>query len=375
MVAGEKYDVLIIGGGLAGLTCALHLSKHNCKVLLIEKQHYPHHKVCGEYVSMEVIPYLNSLGIDPFSIGAKHITNFEISNKEGQLLKTKLPLGGFGLSRFAFDEMLYNAVKEKVTVHCNSVEVVNYSDNQFEIITKDKEIFRANYVVGAYGKRSNIDVDQNRTFIKKKTPWLGVKAHYDFEFKDDTVALHNFEGGYCGLSKTENGAVNACYLTTYKSFGEFGNIEEFQKQVLSKNPYLKEFFANAKPLFKKPLTIGQISFDKKLPVENHIFMIGDSAGLIHPLCGNGMAMAIHSAKIFSDFFLKVLPKEDVDRLDLEAQYTRLWNDTFSKRLKVGRRIQSMLLHPRATSVGFSAAKLFPSIVPNLIKKTHGEPII
>jgi flavin-dependent dehydrogenase len=375
MVAGEKYDVLIIGGGLAGLTCALHLSKHNRKVLLIEKQHYPHHKVCGEYVSMEVIPYLNSLGIDPFSIGAKHITNFEISNKEGQLLKTKLPLGGFGLSRFAFDEMLYNAVKDKVTVHCNSVEVVNYSDNQFEIITKDKEIFRANYVVGAYGKRSNIDVDQNRTFIKKKTPWLGVKAHYDFEFKDDTVALHNFEGGYCGLSKTENGAVNACYLTTYKSFGEFGNIEEFQKQVLSKNPYLKDFFANAKPLFKKPLTIGQISFDKKLPVENHIFMIGDSAGLIHPLCGNGMAMAIHSAKIFSDFFLKVLPKEDVDRLDLEAQYTRLWNDTFSKRLKVGRRIQSMLLHPRATSVGFSAAKLFPSIVPNLIKKTHGEPII
>jgi flavin-dependent dehydrogenase len=375
MVAGEKYDVLIIGGGLAGLTCALHLSKNNCKVLLIEKQHYPHHKVCGEYVSKEVIPYLNSLGIDPFSIGAKHITNFEISNKEGQLLKTKLPLGGFGLSRFAFDEMLYNAVKDKVTVHCNSVEVVNYSDNQFEIITKDKEIFRANYVVGAYGKRSNIDVDQNRTFIKKKTPWLGVKAHYDFEFKDDTVALHNFEGGYCGLSKTENGAVNACYLTTYKSFGEFGNIEEFQKQVLSKNPYLKDFFANAKPLFKKPLTIGQISFDKKLPVENHIFMIGDSAGLIHPLCGNGMAMAIHSAKIFSDFFLKVLPKEDVDRLGLEAQYTRLWNDTFSKRLKVGRRIQSMLLHPRATSVGFSAAKLFPSIVPNLIKKTHGEPII
>jgi flavin-dependent dehydrogenase len=375
MAVGEKYDVLIIGGGLAGLTCALHLSKNNCKVLLIEKQHYPHHKVCGEYVSKEVIPYLNSLGIDPFSIGAKHITNFEISNKEGQLLKTKLPLGGFGLSRFAFDAMLYDAIKDKVTVHFNTVEAVNYSGNQFDVITQDKLSFRADYVVGAYGKRSNIDIDQNRSFMKKKTPWLAVKAHYDFDFKDDTVALHNFDGGYCGLSKTETGAVNACYLTTYKSFGKFGNIEEFQKQVLSKNPYLKEFFENAKPRFKKPLTISQISFDKKLPVENHIFMIGDSAGLIHPLCGNGMAMAIHSAKIFSEVFLKAFKKGTIHRSDLESQYTQLWNETFSKRLKVGRSIQGILLRPRATSVGFAAAKLFPSIVPNLIKRTHGEPIV
>ena len=136
MAAAEKYDVLIIGGGLAGLTCALHLSRANCKVILIEKQKYPHHKVCGEYVSKEVITYLNSLGIDPFSIGAKHITNFEISNKDGQLIKTELPLGGFGLSRYAFDAMLYDAIKDKVSVHFNNVEAVNYNNDQFEVITQ-----------------------------------------------------------------------------------------------------------------------------------------------------------------------------------------------------------------------------------------------
>ena len=376
MTEACKYDVLIIGGGLSGLTSALHLSKANCKVLLIEKQKYPHHKVCGEYISNEVIPYLKSLEVDPFSIGAKHITNFEITNKQGQLLKTQLPLGGFGLSRYAFDEMLFNAVKDTVTVLFNTVEKVIFHDNKFTVTTQDKAVFTADYVVGAHGKRSNIDKDQKRAFIKKKTSWLAVKAHYDFNIKDDTVALHNFDGGYCGLSKTEMGTVNACYLATYKSFGTSGgNIEAFQKQVLSKNPYLKEFFAHAKPLFKKPLTIGQISFDKKLPVENHIFMIGDSAGLIHPLCGNGMAMAIHSAKIFSDFLVTALKKESVNRLALETQYTKLWNQTFSKRLRTGRRIQSLLLHPRATSIGFSAAKLFPSVVPSLIKKTHGEPII
>ena len=86
MTSANKYDVLIIGGGLSGLTCALHLSKANCKVLLIEKQKYPHHIVCGEYVSNEVIPYLKWLGVDPFSIGAKHITNIEITNKDDDLI-------------------------------------------------------------------------------------------------------------------------------------------------------------------------------------------------------------------------------------------------------------------------------------------------
>ena len=137
MTEASKYDVLIIGGGLSGLTCALHLSKANCKVLLIEKQKYPHHKVCGEYISNEVIPYLKSLEVDPFSIGAKHITNFEITNKQGQLLKTQLPLGGFGLSRYAFDEMLFNAVKDTVTVLFNTVEKVIFHDNKFTVTTQD----------------------------------------------------------------------------------------------------------------------------------------------------------------------------------------------------------------------------------------------
>ena len=371
----EKYDVVIIGGGLAGLTCALHLQQSNCRVLLIEKYKYPHHKVCGEYVSNEVLPYLKSLGIDPLNVGAKEITNFEISNKKGRLLQTRLDLGGFGLSRYAFDLMLYNAIKNTVSVVFDTVDDVTFENDLFEVSTQNKERFQATYVVGAFGKRSNVDLKMNREFTKQGSPWLAVKAHYNYDFPDDTVALHNFDGGYCGLSKTETNAVNACYLTTYKSFKRFGNIEEFQNQVLSENPFLKTFFNKAKPIFKKPLTISQVSFEPKKPVENHIFMIGDSAGLIHPLCGNGMAMAIHSAKIFSKIFIKLQKQGPIKRGDLEERYEMEWHHTFSKRLRTGRRIQSLLLHPVATSIGFSAAKLFPKIVPSLIQKTHGNPLV
>ena len=75
----NKADVIIIGGGLAGLTSAIHLAKANYNVLLFEKNAYPKHKVCGEYVSNEVLPYLNYLGFNPFEFGAKRIREFELT--------------------------------------------------------------------------------------------------------------------------------------------------------------------------------------------------------------------------------------------------------------------------------------------------------
>jgi len=372
--AKKCYDVLIIGGGLAGLTCALHLGKARVSVLLIEKYKYPHHKVCGEYVSNEVLSYLQELDVDPFEVGATAISKFQISDQKGRLIETKLPLGGFGISRYAFDELLYEQVKENATIVFNTITEINFSEELFSVKTSTNDSYEAKFVVGAFGKRSNLDKSLNRKFAEQKSPWLAVKAHYEYDMPNNLVALHNFEGGYCGLSKTESGAVNACYLTTYSSFKKIGDIVKFEKEVLSKNPYLNSFFNEATPLFKSPLTISQISFDKKSPIENHIFMIGDSAGLIHPLCGNGMAMAIHSAKLFSELYLTQNGDGNINRSILEQEYTLLWNSTFKKRLKTGRSIQNLLLSSYSTSIGFTIAKLFPNLVPTIIKKTHGNPL-
>lgn len=374
MLKNEIWDLIIIGGGLAGLTCALDLSKSKLKVLLIEKQKYPHHKVCGEYVSNEILPYIKSLGIDPMKHGAKSITKFEISNRNSRKISTDLPLGGFGISRFTLDNLFYQEIKEKIEVIFETVNKIDFIEEGFSVSTNNKE-FLAKYVVGAFGKRSNLDAVMQRGFMQKSSPWLAVKAHYHYHFPEDTVALHNFEGGYCGLSKTETNAVNACYLTTYRSFKRFGNIPDFQNNVLTKNKYLDHFFQHAEPIFDKPLTISQVSFDQKQPVEQHIFMIGDSAGLIHPLCGNGMAMAIHSAKIFAETFSKHFNSITENRIEMEQEYSLKWNQTFSSRLQTGRAIQQLLLRPVATTVGFSIARMFPDLVPKIIRKTHGTPVV
>jgi flavin-dependent dehydrogenase len=366
-----KRDIIVIGGGLAGLTAALNLANNNFKVCLIEKNEYPNHKVCGEYVSNEILPFLNSLGIDPFSVGAKKISKFEITDLKGIPLKVNLPLGGFGISRYAFDNLLFESLQSKAEIIFDTVEKINFEKKYFSVTTQGKEILNADFVIGAFGKRSNLDSFLNRKFMQQTSPWLAVKAHYKYDFPENTVALHNFKGGYCGLSKTESNVVNACYLSTFKSFKKYGDIDIFQKKELSKNPFLDSFFKEAKPIFKKPLTISQVSFQKKKPVENHIFMIGDSAGLIHPLCGNGMAMAIRSAQIFSELFLDALKNNNFDRMKLEEQYTTQWKREFEGRLKTGRFIQRVLMDPFASKVGFSMARIVPSIVPKIIEKTHG----
>ena len=373
-----EFDVIVIGGGLAGLTAALHLAQAGHQVLVFEKQPYPHHKVCGEYVSNEIVPYLERLGVSMNVPETVTIDTLQLTTVSGKCLETELPLGGKGISRFAFDDKIYKkALTKGVRFEFENVSHIKFEDIVFEVFTDKNIIFTSTVVIGAYGKRSGLDRTLNRPFIREKSAWMAVKAHYEYSnFPENKVALHNFRGGYGGLSKTETGAVNFCYLVTYESFQKEKNINDFNTNVISKNPFLNEFLRNAIPLFERPLTIAQISFDTKKNVEGHILMCGDTAGLIHPLCGNGMAMAIHSAKIASELvsvFLKGNQSRR-ERTELETNYQKQWNKAFKRRLWTGRQLQRLLLNQSMSNRALSAVITAPGLVKRLIKKTHGEPI-
>lgn len=369
-------DILIIGGGLAGLTAGIHLSRNNLRVILLEKQAYPHHKVCGEYVSNEVLPYLHQLDIDVYALNPSRIHQFQFSTVTGKTIESQLPLGGFGLSRYTFDQLLYQkAIQSGVVFFRDQVTHVQFDDNAFLVNTLDGKTYTAKIVIGAYGKRALLDKQLQRNFIQKESPWVGVKAHYRATFPNDLVSLHNFEGGYCGLCQVENNVVNACYLANYNSFKKYKNIDAFQKQIMCQNPFLKDFFSEAIPLFEKPLTISQISFAKKQPVEEHILMCGDTAGVIHPLCGNGMAMAIHSAKLASELVIDFFSGQLESRFQLEKRYITAWNTEFKRRLLTGRIVQSLLQNATVASVLLKSLQRLPAILPMLIKQTHGKPLV
>ncbi len=371
------YDTIIIGGGLAGLTACIQLAKQNLKVLVFEKNLYPHHKVCGEYISNEVLPYLDYLGVSINLTDAVSINKLQLSTKKGKSMKIGLPMGGIGLSRYAFDHLLYQkALSVGVSFIFESVTTVVYNDTYFEITTASEKTFKSLFVLGTYGKRAVLDKSLQRDFIHKKSPWLAVKAHYRLDtFPKDTVALHNFRGGYAGLSGIETGAVNFCYLVSYKSFRQEKDIERFNANVVAQNPFLKTFLENAIPLFKEPMSIAQISFHQKQAVENHMLMCGDTAGLIHPLCGNGMAMAIHSAKIAADLLISHFKNKQMTRTALEKEYTRQWNKAFKQRLWMGRQLQRVLLNENLSNSTMALFAKSPVLVHSIIKKTHGTSIL
>ncbi|SHG84050.1 NAD(P)/FAD-dependent oxidoreductase [Winogradskyella jejuensis] len=370
-----EIDVIVIGGGLAGLTSAIHLSKKGFKVLLIEKNGYPKHKVCGEYVSNEVLPYLNFLGFNPFEFGAKRISEFELTTHNNKKITAKLPLGGFGMSRHKMDFQLYQlALKNGVEVLQDIVEDVDFNNDIFQVETKENQIIQSKIVIGAFGKRSNLDVKFQRKFIQKKSPYLGVKIHVSGEFPEEKVALHNFKGGYCGVSKVENDYINLCYITNFEAFKKFKDIKAFQDEVLFKNEALKQMFQNSKPEFEKPLTISQISFETKNPVENHMIMCGDTAGMIHPLCGNGMGMAIRSAQIASELIIDYLEGKFDSRASFENAYAKRWKKTFSLRLKAGHTIAYLFRQNWLAPKLLVLLRWFPFLVPQIIKMTHGKPM-
>lgn len=370
-------DIVIIGGGLAGLVSAILLKKAGRDVVLIEKKEYPFHKVCGEYISNEVRSFLERNDLLPQDCESAKIDTLHLTSIKGRQAKIKLDLGGFGISRFTLDHYLFNKAKA-IGVDCRSgvsatdILFVGHNDN-FKITLATHEELEAKVVIGAYGKRSKIDKKLNRGFIDRRSPYIGVKYHIRYDHPKNEVALHNFEGGYCGLNKVENDISNLCYLSTRENLKKHGQIPKMEQAVLSKNPLLRDIYKNAEFLFDQPEVINEISFETKKPVESHILMCGDSAGMIAPLCGNGMAMAIHSAKILNETIIDAWQNGKPDRAEMEETYRKKWTNQFALRLAVGRKLQKLFGTGFLSGMSVGIIKNVKPLAHYLVKKTHGAP--
>lgn len=371
------FDLGIIGGGLAGLSLSILMAKAGHKVVLFEKEKYPFHRVCGEYISLESRRFIESLGVNLYYLDLPIIKKLIVSSPNGNFIKSKLDMGGFGISRFFIDNELKKIavdsgvlLKEKTKVN----EVV-FNDDMFDVMFDGGKV-NCKVTAACYGKRSNLDIKWSREFIRQKpgklNNYIGVKYHVKTAFPDDTIALHNFKEGYCGLSKIEGDKCCLCYLTTAQNLKANNNsIKEMEQNVLCRNPFLKKIFSTAEFVFKEPVTISQISFDKKSLIENHALMIGDAGGMITPLCGNGMSIALHSAQIASESINSFLQKT-ISRRKMEEQYSSQWKTHFESRLSNGRMIQKLFGKEKMTNFFIALIKHFPFLINEMIKVTHGK---
>jgi flavin-dependent dehydrogenase len=374
------YQVTIIGGGLGGLTLSILLKKAGYAVLLIEKNSYPMHRVCGEYISNESKSFLTTLLSHINFNDFPQINNFQLSATDGTLFQTKLSLGGFGISRYILDDELYKeALKLGVHIHTKETVLdVQKHHHIYEIeTTHDK--YQSILVVGAFGKRANLDFKWKRNFtlIKPaiKNNFIGIKYHINYPFPSNSIALHNFKDGYCGISNVENGKTCLCYLTTAKNLQKFnGNINKMEEGVLFKNPHLKKIFTTAQFLWDEPKTIAQINFHAKTCIENDILLIGDAAGLISPLSGNGMSISMHSGLLVFEL-IDLFFNNKINKSDLYRLYDKKWKNCFSKRLATGRFVQQIFGQPFLSLALVHTLNLFPFLSNPLIQSTHGKEFV
>jgi len=366
-----KYDVAIIGGGLAGLGLAIDLKKRGRTVSVIEKGDYPRHKVCGEYISMESYNYVMSLCPDLVSHKLPLISQFKLTSGSTKEFTTMLDLGGFGVSRYLLEDLLYKEAEKQGVVFMINTKAQDVAGGDTECTVKtNKGNVTATLICNATGRKSNLKTVKPDT---SGVNYVGVKYHVKLNRKPDTIEIHNFPGGYCGISNVEDDKACLCYIVNSKNLNSVNNsIPELQKAYLYKNKNLEQIFTTAEFLFSEPVTVSGINFLIKEPVTDQSFFLGDSAGSMAPIVGNGMSMGLRSAWVLAANIDKYFGGT-ITRQQLTDNYTRFWKKEFSSRIKLSRYLQKLSEYSFLTRRTIDLFNVFPALAKGVIKQTHGKP--
>lgn len=217
--------------------------------------------------------------------------------------------GGFGISRFLLDHLLMQIAQANGVVVLQQHKVIELQYNadlkQYELTTHKQTVFSATLVIGAFG-RMNPLLPQPKP--RSLTSFVGIKYHIESDLKPDTIEIHSFKNGYCGISRIEDHKYCICYLARAEDLKKFqGDISMLESQVLMQNRFLMKRLNHR--ILEGPIVTSQFHFSIQDLTYNQVLLSGDAAGFIPPLTGNGMSLAFRSAHqlqpLIRDFLMEV----------------------------------------------------------------------
>lgn len=380
----DIYDIAVIGGGPSGSAASIYLAKNGFKVCLFEKKKFPRETLCGEFLSKEVIDIIKELNLfDKFlSLHPNNIDSFRLINDNGKEISAKLNFQAYGLRRSVLDHLLLNeAIKIGVKVF-QPFEIINVEKggNDFLLSAQndvsDYLYIKSKFVISAYGKQSILDNSFERSFVKNKSFLNGVKFHIaKSELGDNTsneIRIFLSKGIYCGINEVDNDFITICFLENrviLKNTSRRNLIE-----LISQNYKLKNIFPES--IIEKINNLpaygnSNIYFGKREVVEGGSFMIGDAGGIIAPIAGDGIGMALQSGKLIANILSKSR-KENLSLNETQMLYQKSWQKLFSKRINYGLFIQKILLESKLKNYAINFVKTFPSVLPRLIDSTRSH---
>ncbi len=373
--SNSDYDTIIIGAGLAGCSAAIQLASSGIRVLLLEQSRYPVHKLCGEFLSVEVMETFDRLGIleSVRKAGASSIRQAYLTTKSGQSFHHVLPGTALGLSRYKLDLILFER-SAALGADCRDGVVVksvsgSLAEGGFEVTTT-QGTFTARMVLGAYGKKSALGTmagTAGTVGTPARSPFVAFKAHYTGLDIPNMIELHAFEGGYCGLSAIESGQVNLCWI----GHDRILQGDRALPPALYTNPVLADRLSKMTRVQSSLNGLSQISLDIKPKFVRDICQIGDTAGMITPLCGDGMAMALRSAELAVPLAVGFL-KGELSESQFKRGYESAWNREFWLRLRVGKLMHQAFIQPSLADVGVGLCDRLPALGAWIIQSTRGR---
>jgi flavin-dependent dehydrogenase len=336
-------DVAIIGAGPAGSTLAAILAKAGRSVALIERDAFPRDKLCGEFLSYDALPVLEHFGV---SFDAPRIRRCRVVGRT-RTIGFDFPHPALGVSRRLLDATLFEHA-----VRCGAIARTETVD--------DLRSIKAKLIVGAWGRWGRFDQQLQRAFVRDRAHRnFGFKRHYRGP-QPESIDLYSFRRGYLGVSPIEGGETNVCGLVHESRLHQHkGRWDAFVEMLRNEEAPLDAMYGRYEPAQDHFLSSEPVIFRARSAVEGGVMMIGDASGVIDPLTGNGMAMAMQSA---------LLAARHILRDDIEG-YRQAHHEFFAPRIAWSRRVAALLSRPALLDASLRAPR---KIAEFLLRKTRGD---
>lgn len=355
--AGTEYDLIVVGAGPAGSACAITAARAGAKVLLLEKDRFPRHKVCGEFISGESLRLLASLLTGSNQKGAPRPRQSERRDFEelaarpliasAQLFLdnkvARLPVfpPARSIPRFDLDAALFRSVRQSGAEALEDIVVRRVERNGIFVVYTDAARFTAKAVVNSTGRWSQLTQYE----IEGQEKWIGLKAHFSEAQPPTSVDLYYFAGGYCGVQPVTGESVNACAMVR-------ADAARSLEEVFAAHPELWRRSRDWSPLFST-VTTSPLYFRAPATCDQGMLLAGDSAGFIDPFAGDGISLALQSGTLASGSLAGFLQ----GRVSLDRAQ-QVYHDAYFKRLapafRNSARLRKLLAAPawlRSTLVG------------------------
>ncbi len=371
-------DVVVIGAGLAGSSMAAALAHCGWDVLLVESDHLPRHKVCGEFLSPESQTILQTLGLVEAvaALQPTALTRARLVTQRGLNIQTELPGVAWGISRFALDQALAQSAQAQGAELEMGLTVKGYTRQatSFCVQLQGKTgttLVQTRTVIAACGRHSGAGLPPPSRPQTRQQLTVGVKTHYTGIEMPAQVELYFFPGGYAGVNRVEAGRVNVCLLAAYTAFAQAGKrVDGLINYAAAWNPALKERLALGHVVVESATAVAPVDLYRPATPWADICCLGDTVTMIPPFCGDGMAMALRSTELcapLADQFLRGTLSWD----QWAAQYSHLWRQEFGPRLRVARLLQRLFDQPLLTELAAGMGRLLPGAVRGLVRATRG----